>query len=178
MTSLIIPPMMVPTFFVRVLNSRLRPERRAVLRPFAGRVLALRAGPVRVLLRVGEEGDFSPLHSAAHADAEMEAFSGLNSAKRVAGDPEFLRAAGEALRSAAMDLESHPVLGPLALMVRAACRAGEVWAPRVGEALTRNDTVVGSEALSDFSRRVDGLMRGVSRLESAVAGLRRGGLGK
>ena len=177
--------MMLPSVFVSALNARLRPEKRAALRPFAGRVLALRAGPARVLLRVDEEGEFSPVHSAVHADAEMEAAAELLSAvgggrprARVAGDAEFLRAAGEALRAAAMDLESHPVAGPAALALRAGCRAAEVWAPRAGAALVGGGATVGAEALADFSRRVDGLQRGVARLEAAAAALRRGRVGR
>ena len=171
--------MIASRILVRALNLPLRPERRSALRPFAGRVVALRAGPVRVSLRVSESGEFAPVHSAVHADAEMEAadefFPNLAAGKkaqtRVAGDPEFLRAVGEALRGAAMDLETQPVAAPLVMGFRAARRAAQVWTPRVGDALVKNQAIANPDAVSQFNRKVDALARAVARMESAAATL-------
>ena len=168
---------------VRALNRQARPERQNALRAFAGRVVALRAGPVRVALRVGEDGKFSPVHSAVHADAEMEMASeffrgGEKPKAKVSGDAEFLRVVGETLRGAAMDLESAPFAAPFVLGARAMVRAAEVWAPRAGEALVKNQTLAAPEAVSQFNRKVDNVLRGVSRMESAVAAMRHNAKGK
>ena len=182
----------------RAVNFRLRPERREVLRAFAGRVVALRGGPLRAMLRISESGEFSPVHSAVDADAEMElapdflraALSGEGGTDEsgtggaggvggkfgkgnVSGDPELLRAVGEAFRGARMDWESSPAGAPVALSVRAVARAAEVWLPRMGAGLAKAEAVAAPETVSQFNRRVSELSRGVSRLESAVSEIRR-----
>lgn len=173
--------MLMQAALIRALNRQVRPERRAALRPFAGRALAVRAGPLQMSLRVDDNGEFSPLHPAVPADAEMEvvgelaaALAGEKPQARVTGDPEFLRVAGETLRAAAMDLESHPVAGPAALGMRALLRAAEVWAPRAGAALVKNGATPSPTELADFSRGVASLQRRAARLATALAARRPG----
>ena len=164
----------------------MRPERRNALRAFAGRVVVLCVGPARVALRVCEDGKFSPVHSAVHVDAEMEvgaeflrgnAFGGKAKAK-VSGDAEFLRVVGETLQGAVMDLEGAPFAAPFVLGGRAVVRAAEVWGPRAGKALVENRTLAAPEAVSQFNRNVDNVLRGVSRMESAIAAMRHDAKGK
>ena len=129
-------------------------------------------GAARVGLRVGEDGRFSAAHPAVHADAEMEAGG------KVSGDAEFLRVAGEALRGAVMDLENSAIAAPFVLGARAVARAGEVWGARAGKALVENRTLAAPEAVSQFNRNVDNVLRGVSRMESAIAAMRHDAKGK
>ena len=171
---------------VHALNRQTRPERRNALRAFAGRVVVLRVGPARVALRVCEDGKFSSVHSAVHADAEMEVGGeflrgdslGRKAKTKVSGDAEFLRVVGEALQGAMMDLEGAPFAAPFVLGGRAVVRAVEVWGPRAGKALVENRTLAAPEAVSQFNRNVDNVLRGVSRMESAVAAMRHNAKGK
>ena len=171
---------------VRAVNRQIRPGRRDALRAFAGRVVALRAGPLRANLRVSEDGEFAAVHSAVQPDAEVEvaaeffqsALSGQKPQARVSGDSEFLRVVGETLRGAAMDLESNPAAAPVALGIRAVVRALEIWLPRAGSALVQNKTVADSDSVARFNSRVKTLARGVGRMESALAAVRRAGRAK
>lgn len=165
----------------RAVNRQVRPERREDLRAFAGRVVALRAGPLRVNLRVSEKGEFTPVHSAVQPDAEVaaaaecfhSALSGRKAETRVSGDSEFLRVVGETLRAAAMDLESNPVAAPLVLACRAAVRALEICLPRAGKIMVEKQAVADPGSVAQFNARVRALSRGVARMESALAALRR-----
>ena len=172
--------MTLTRIFIRALNSQLRPERQSALRRFAGQVVALRAGPLRVSMRVSQCGQFTPVHSAVHPDAEMEAANeffpnaaaGKNAKTRVSGDPELLKTVGETLRAAAMDLETSPSAAPFVFAARAAKRAAQIWTPRAASALVKCQAIPEPEAVSQFNRKVDNLTRAVARMEAAAAKLR------
>ena len=106
-----------------------------------------------------------------------DSFGGKAKAK-VSGDAEFLQVVGETLRGAVMDLENSSLAAPFVLGGRAVVRAVEVWGPRAGEALVENRTLAAPEAVSQFNRNVDNVLRGVSRMESAVAAMRHNAKGK
>lgn len=139
----------------RALDRMLDDASRAALRPHAGKVVLLTAGPARFALRVGTDGGLEPASAALTPDASIAFAAGA--APQAAGDAELLRVLGEA-RAALM-----PAGRPADW-----CRdAGERLGANVGNWLTNEYPLLASQdELRDLGRAARALDR---RLDALLA---------